>query len=340
MHRSKEEPDPVTSPLAAPGVLSTRPGRLVLATSANLVPALAPLLPGVEVATTMGELDHLLSGGEALPLRLVCVGFGHVLSRSRLGLCRAGAINLHPAPPDYPGSAVNHLALYDGATIFGVTAHLMEPIVDSGPILAVERFDIPPGIGHRGLDELTWPALLRLLHHLSPCLRGLAPWPDRPAEVRWRGPANRRAQVMALARIGRDLTPAEAARRHRAFRDGPDSALLLDRDGSWQPYQPGGRISGWVDGIIGDTVRGWAYDPLEPACRTLIRVEADGYPVADLIADERRRDVADAGHGDGYCGFTLPLARLPATARHVEILLPEDEWRRLPGGPVLLPGTS
>ncbi|MFV3075700.1 formyltransferase family protein [Niveispirillum fermenti] len=327
-------------PLAAADILSIRPDRLVLATSAVLAPVLAPLLPAAEIATSPSGVDHLLTADKTVSVRLVCIGFGHVLSLSTLGRCGAGAINLHPAPPDYPGSAVNHLALYEGATRFGVTAHLMEPAVDSGPILAVDRFDIPPGIGHRGLDELTWPALLRLLHRLSPCLRGLAPWPDRPSGEHWRGPASRRARVMDLTRIGQDLTPAEAARRHRAFRDGPDSALLFERNGTWQPYQPSGRIKGWVDGIIGDTVRGWAYDPTEPAHRTRIRVEADGYPVADLIADGQRRDVADAGHGDGNCGFILPLAQLSATARQLEILLPDDEWRRLPGGPLLLPNTG
>jgi methionyl-tRNA formyltransferase len=39
------------------------------------------------------------------------------------------------------------LALFDGATSYGATAHRIAPAVDSGPIVAVKRFPIEPDDG-------------------------------------------------------------------------------------------------------------------------------------------------------------------------------------------------
>src|ERR1700742_508355 len=46
-----------------------------------------------------------------------------------------GAYNFHPGPPQYPGWAPAHFALYERATEFGATAHMMAARVDSGPIV-------------------------------------------------------------------------------------------------------------------------------------------------------------------------------------------------------------
>ena len=57
-----------------------------------------------------------------------------------LGAARVAAINLHPAPPEYPGIGCINFALYDEVTQYGVTCHHMAPTVDTGPIIAVRRF--------------------------------------------------------------------------------------------------------------------------------------------------------------------------------------------------------
>lgn len=307
------------------------PDALVLATAAGLVPSLGPLFPSAVIVYDLDGLRAALDAQAGPSMRLISIGFAHIVPADLLLRCRAGAVNLHPAPPEYPGSAANHLALYEGATRFGVTAHIMIASVDAGPILAVDHFAIPPGAGHRGLDLLTLPAVIRMATRLAPCLAGAAPWPAPPQE-RWRGPANRRADILALAQVTPDLDAAEVHRRWRAFRDGPDSILTYWIDGTPQPYRPQGRIIGWVDGIIGPNIQGWAYDAGRGPVR--LRVEIDEQPFTDLIATGFRGDVAAAGHGDGSCGFHLPLADLPNGARRVEFLLPDDEWRRLPGGPV------
>jgi methionyl-tRNA formyltransferase len=51
-------------------------------------------------------------------------------------------INFHPAPPNYPGRGGASLALFDGESSYGATAHVIEAAVDSGAIIAVRRFAI------------------------------------------------------------------------------------------------------------------------------------------------------------------------------------------------------
>lgn len=319
---------------ALPDSLTVMPDRLILATAAGLMPALAPLLPGAAVVTDLNGLPAALNGAEHALIRLVAIGFGGIVPAPLLDRCRAGTVNFHPAPPDYPGSAANHMALYEGATRFGVTAHVMVAAIDAGPILAIQEFPIPPGAGHRTLDELTWPALLTLVGRLAPCLAGAVPWPV-PAPLSWRGPARQRRQVLALARITADMDAAEQRRRWQAFHEGPDSILTIEQDGETRPYRPGGRVRAWIDGIIGDAIQGWAHDPGRGP--VMVRVEVDGRPFRDLRADAPRGDVAAAGHGDGHCGFSLPLADLPAGATRVDFLLPSDEWCRIGGSPILPP---
>ncbi len=51
-------------------------------------------------------------------------------------------INLHPAPPKYPGIGGINFALYNNEKSFGVTIHLMNKHIDNGKILDVITFPI------------------------------------------------------------------------------------------------------------------------------------------------------------------------------------------------------
>ncbi|PYB77093.1 formyltransferase family protein [Rhizobium wuzhouense] len=63
---------------------------------------------------------------------------GGLLSNARLG-----AINFHPAPlPEYKGTAGYNLAILDGLSEWGVTAHYMDEHIDTGEIIEVDRFVI------------------------------------------------------------------------------------------------------------------------------------------------------------------------------------------------------
>ena len=81
--------------------------------------------------------------------RLVAFTSGIIVPHSILAALGYGAYNFHPGPPNYPGWAPAHFALYDGARTFGATAHVMTRRVDSGPILGTESFIIPDNVSVR-----------------------------------------------------------------------------------------------------------------------------------------------------------------------------------------------
>src|SRR5215470_6679976 len=67
--------------------------------------------------------------------RLIAFTTGVVVPQTVFEALGHGAYNFHPGPPDYPGWAPAHFAMYDGAKTFGATAHVMERRVDSGAIV-------------------------------------------------------------------------------------------------------------------------------------------------------------------------------------------------------------
>lgn len=52
------------------------------------------------------------------------------------------AINFHPGPPEYPGSGSVNFALFNEDKKFGITAHLMNELIDQGKIIKIKRFAI------------------------------------------------------------------------------------------------------------------------------------------------------------------------------------------------------
>jgi len=128
-----------------------------------------------------------------------------------------GAYNFHPGPPDYPGWAPAHFALYDGAAEFGATAHQMIERVDEGPIVGVERFRIAEAIGVRELEQIAFVRLAFLFWRLSSRLAAREPLPVLP--IRWSGTKSTRRMYAEMCRLPADVTKEEMARRIRAFSD-------------------------------------------------------------------------------------------------------------------------
>ena len=103
-----------------------------------------PRLTVISVATSadLAALDpDLLERARLIAFVTPEIVSAHVLAK--LGY---GAINFHPGPPDYPGWAPSHFALYERATEFGATVHVMVEQVDAGPIIDVARF--PDSVRH------------------------------------------------------------------------------------------------------------------------------------------------------------------------------------------------
>jgi methionyl-tRNA formyltransferase len=127
-----------------------------------------------------------------------------------------GGYNFHPGPPRYPGWAPAHFALYDQATEFGVTAHVMIEEVDAGPIVGVALFPVPAGMEVAGLQELAYSHLAKMFCRLAPVLATLsAPLPH--AQVPWSGTKNSRRGYRALCEIPLTIREDELHRRIRIF---------------------------------------------------------------------------------------------------------------------------
>lgn len=222
--------------------------RLILLTQREFAPAIMGVLraraPALDIhtATTLPELDAAMSDRT----RLISFGSGVIVPAAILARATAGAYNFHPGPPEYPGIFPSVFALYDGATRFGVTLHEMATRVDSGPIVAVDDFDIAPDWDRLALDTKCFTALMALLERTSPQLADLqTPLPRMTRD--WRGLKRTRKDFDTLCRMPEDVTAEEFARRYRAAGEGPEHALTLTRFGRSFRLEP---LRG------GDVVRG------------------------------------------------------------------------------------
>jgi methionyl-tRNA formyltransferase len=150
--------------------------------------------------------------------RLLAFTTSVIVPESILAALGHGAYNFHPGPPQYPGWAPAHFALYDGARMFGATAHVMAARVDSGPIVGVESFIVPDKISVRGLEQIAYVRLAHLFWRMS---RELArePSPLRELDIAWCGIKSTRQMYRDMCELHAGISPAELARRIRAFHD-------------------------------------------------------------------------------------------------------------------------
>jgi methionyl-tRNA formyltransferase len=167
-------------------------------------------------ATTLEDLAAIPA--TALPrARLIAFTTGVIVPADFLAALGHGAYNFHPGPPDYPGWAPAHFALYDGATSFGATAHEMTARVDDGPIVGVEGFVLRQPITLQELEQIAYVRCAYLFWRLSAALARPEPLPRLP--LGWSGRKSTKAIYRALCDLPRDISAEELQRRVRAFSD-------------------------------------------------------------------------------------------------------------------------
>jgi len=148
--------------------------------------------------------------------RLVTFASGIIVPADLLARFGHGAYNFHPGPPNYPGWAPAHFALYDRAEAFGVTFHVMAERVDSGAILDAVSFPIPSASTLMRLGELTYVHLLQLFEVWAEplaCEPSLTP----RCVLSWSGRTNTRRSYRQACDIPLDISRDELWRRMRAF---------------------------------------------------------------------------------------------------------------------------
>jgi methionyl-tRNA formyltransferase len=169
---------------------------------------------------TLAELNALEPDTLARA-RLIAYVTGIIVPADVLDQLGYGAYNFHPGPPNYPGWAPAHFALYQRTAEFGATAHVMTIRVDEGPIVGVETFPIPSGTSAASLEGMAYARLSYLFWSLA---KSLATSGERLPQmpVRWSGKKTTRRDYAALCDIPRDIARDELDHRIEVFGDDPN----------------------------------------------------------------------------------------------------------------------
>jgi methionyl-tRNA formyltransferase len=109
---------------------------------------------------------------EMSPDVIVVAAFGQIIPKSILDVPKYGNVNVHASLlPKYRGAAPVHHALFNGETRTGVTTMLMDPGLDTGPVLLQRDVNIDPeddeGILEARLAEIGAELLLETLEGLE-----------------------------------------------------------------------------------------------------------------------------------------------------------------------------
>lgn len=90
---------------------------------------------------------------EMSPDAIVVAAFGQIIPKVILDIPRLGSINVHASLlPKYRGAAPVHYALFNGETVTGVTTMLMDPGLDTGPVLLQKEVGILPDDNEGSLE--------------------------------------------------------------------------------------------------------------------------------------------------------------------------------------------
>jgi methionyl-tRNA formyltransferase len=163
-------------------------------------------------------------------IRLIGFCTSVVVPAELLSCCDCQAYNFHPGPPTHPGKHPASFAIYEGAIRFGATAHEMLAKVDSGAIVGVEWFDMPPEARLSQLEGLTFDAAIRLFSRLGPELATSAA-PLSLSRETWSGRKSTQRDFEQMCEIAVDIPRPELERRLRAFADGLPGALTVTLHG-------------------------------------------------------------------------------------------------------------
>jgi methionyl-tRNA formyltransferase len=148
-----------------------------------------------------------------------------------ISLGRIGCLNFHPAPlPDMRGVGGYNLAILEGRPDWGVSCHFVDEQLDTGDLVAVERFPIDADTATAlSLDIVSQERLLSLFEDvIARALRG-----ERlPREPQGAGRYVSREEMESLRRV---RPGADLARALRAFWYPPWPTAILELDGREHP---------------------------------------------------------------------------------------------------------
>jgi methionyl-tRNA formyltransferase len=187
------------------------------AEQAVMPPVLRGHNPRITVVSVRTAADlAALDAGLLERARLIAFVTPEIVAPSILARLGYGAFNFHPGPPSYPGWAPSHFALYERATEFGATVHVMVKQVDAGPIIDVALFPVPAGISVLGLEGLAYAHLAQLFWCRAKSL-ATDPEPPPALPIKWGSKKYSRRAYRAICDIPLDIAKDELDRRLRVF---------------------------------------------------------------------------------------------------------------------------
>lgn len=163
------------------------------------------------------DLDGLYEAvrGQESETRLISFLTQVIVPADILDRLRLTPYNIHPGPPEYPGSHPEAFAIWEQAEFFGVTAHEIAALVDSGPIVYVERFPMPAKPDLQELVDMVFPAAVRAFAEIAQyCAHSDDALPHL-AET-WGTRKGTRRAFHALCRAGEDYFDQDHDRLQRA----------------------------------------------------------------------------------------------------------------------------
>jgi len=158
--------------------------------------------------------------------RMLSFGSDVIVPVEILQRLTCGAYNFHPGPPTYPGKFPSSFFLCDGGTRFGSTVHEMATKVDSGPIVAVDWFNVAPETDCVTLNVASFRSLRGLFLKLAPHLAKKA-HPISCVNEFWNGRTTTQQDFDELCKLPQNVSEDEFMRRYRAVGEGPDHALEI-----------------------------------------------------------------------------------------------------------------
>ncbi len=166
-------------------------------------------------ANSIRELEGAMQYA-ARPVRLLSFLTDVIIPGDMIRDAGMAGYNIHPGPPEYPGSSPTGFAIWEQARSFGATAHELSARVDEGTIVATRSFPMPPEPDELALGDLAFSASVDLFSIVGRhCAQSLNDLP--PSGAVWSGKKRRRADISRLRASWPLLAGQDRERLRRAF---------------------------------------------------------------------------------------------------------------------------
>ncbi|MEO5782346.1 MAG: formyltransferase family protein [Ginsengibacter sp.] len=137
-----------------------------------------------------------------------------IIPKTLLQNAALAALNFHPGPPQYPGIGCTNFAIYNRENEFGVTCHHMASKVDTGEIVAVNRFPVYESDTVYSITQRCYNHILNLFYDI---ISRLMTGEKIPAsDETWQRKPYLRKQLDELCRLTPDMDVKEIERRIKA----------------------------------------------------------------------------------------------------------------------------